>query len=167
MGTSFPDASGAVNYKVFSAKARDMIDELFTLDKLMLTADLITAGQVSLEKVPGAEITNLELFKLFKRYDKNLNGVLEINEYIDCLNDQDTGFTPQEIVTLGLMADVNGDNCIDYEEFMKHFSDMLRRIRFMRQVEEALERALRPKEEEGIVDPEAEKAAAEAVAEGE
>ncbi len=49
------------------------------------------------------------------------------------------------------MADINGDNCIDYEEFMKHFSDMLRRIRFMDVVLDALKKANEP-QEEGIPD---------------
>ena len=35
-----------------------------------------------------------------------------------------------EIVTLGLAADVNGDERIDYEEFMKHFQDCLKMVRF-------------------------------------
>ncbi len=64
-----------------------MIEEVFTLDQLDLTAELIDKNVISYDKVNGAEITNLELFKLFKKYDKNLNGVLEINEYIDCLHD--------------------------------------------------------------------------------
>ena len=40
------------------------------------------------------------------------------------------------------MADINGDGAIDYEEFMKHFNDMLKRVRFMRIAQEALKGAL-------------------------
>jgi len=141
LGLSCPDAAGCVNYKVFSAKAKDMVEEMFALDQLQLTSDLILNGTVSYDKIEeGESMTNLELFKLFKNYDKNLNGVLEINEYRNCLMDQadDSGnsvFTPQEVTTLSLMADINGDDCIDYEEFMKHFVDTLRRIKFMQLVQ--------------------------------
>lgn len=75
-------------------------------------------------------MTNLELFKFFKKYDKNLNGVLEINEYIDCLRAMSQEFSEQELVSLAMMADVDGNNQIDYEEFMKHFAEMLKRIWF-------------------------------------
>jgi len=46
---------------------------------------------------------------------------LEINEYIECLKESTVNLSEAEIVTLGLAADVNGDERIDYEEFMKHF----------------------------------------------
>lgn len=29
----------------------------------------------------------MALFKMFKKYDKNMNGTLEINEYMECLRD--------------------------------------------------------------------------------
>ena len=33
--------------------------------------------------------------------------------------------TRQEIITLSLIADFDGDGRIDFQEFMKHFYDML------------------------------------------
>ena len=48
-------------------------------------AKYIQQGVVSEEMAEMPMITNLELFKLFKQFDKNLNGILELNEYIDCL----------------------------------------------------------------------------------
>ena len=38
--------------------------------------------------------------------------------------------TEQEIITLGMAADINNDGRIDYEEFMKHFLDILKMLRF-------------------------------------
>ena len=48
------------------------------------------------------------------------------------------------------MADIDGNNQIDYEEFMKHFPDMLKWIRFHRVIEKALSEMDNIKEEEGI-----------------
>lgn len=146
MGLTSPDKDGAVNYKAFSYRAKDMIDELFSLDTLNSVAHLIGQGVIKRESVQPCAISNLELFKTFKKYDKNLNGVLEINEYIDCLRDQEEEFTENEIITLGLMADTNGDNQIDYEEFMKHFTEMLNRIRFMRVILDSLKTPEKPSE---------------------
>jgi len=53
-------------------------------------------------------------------------------------------------VSLALMADINGDNRIDYEEFMKHFTDMLKWIRFHRVIEKTLKDIENYVEEEGI-----------------
>ena len=55
-----------------------------------------------------------------------MNGILELNEYIDCLKSQSEEFTEQEIITMAMMADINGNGRIDYEEFMKHFVDFLK-----------------------------------------
>ena len=73
---------------------------------------------------------------MFKKYDRNENGFLEIAEYIQCLKDSKINLTEAEIVTLGLSADVNGDERIDYEEFMKHFQDCLKMIRFQNQLQQ-------------------------------
>ncbi len=67
---------------------------------------------------------------MFKKYDRNQNGFLEIAEYIDCLMEGGVGLTKNEIITIGLTSDINGDGRIDYEEFMKHFSEALRQVRF-------------------------------------
>jgi Ca2+-binding EF-hand superfamily protein len=37
------------------------------------------------------------------------------------LRESQIDLTEQEIITVGLSADINGDGRIDYEEFMKHF----------------------------------------------
>ena len=35
-----------------------------------------------------------------------------------------------------MMADTNGDGCIDFEEFMKHFSDILDMIQYQRSLQD-------------------------------
>ena len=34
------------------------------------------------------------------------------------------------MITVAMVADTNGDNVIDFEEFMKHFSDILNMIEY-------------------------------------
>ena len=85
LGQAAPDEDNMVNYKAFSFKVKAMIDELFNLETMSQVAKYIQQGVVSEEMAEMPMITNLELFKLFKQFDKNLNGILELNEYIDCL----------------------------------------------------------------------------------
>ncbi len=99
-----------------------MINELFSMKSIQEKADLIQNKLFQTpENLDEIQLTPLELFELFKKYDRNQNGFLEIQEYIQCLKDAQIGLNDTEIVTLGLSADVNGDERIDYEEFMKHF----------------------------------------------
>ena len=71
-------------------------------------------------------MSKLDLFKLFKRFDRNNNGFLEINEYMECLGSGEAKIEITEVVTLALTADINGDKRIDYEELMLHFHEILR-----------------------------------------
>jgi Ca2+-binding EF-hand superfamily protein len=128
---SNPDAHARVHYVDFAAKCTFLINELFSMksvsEKAMLIESKVYQAPKDLEEI---SVTNLELFELFKKYDRNGNGFLEIHEYIQCLKDSQINLTESEIVTLGLSADVNGDERIDYEEFMKHFQDCLKMVRF-------------------------------------
>lgn len=128
---SQPDASGQVNYVEFAKKCKEMIDEIFSMKSITEKAVMIE-NKVYVEKptLHEIDISTLDLFKLFKKFDRNQNGFLEINEYIECLKESHVNLTEAEIVTLGLAADVNGDERIDYEEFMKHFQDCLKIVRF-------------------------------------
>lgn len=134
---SSPDEKGHVNYVEFAKKCKEMIDELFSMKSLTEKAALIeNKNYVAPKNLEEIDLTTLELFELFKKYDRNQNGFLEISEYIQCLKDAHTQLSEAEIVTLGLTADVNGDERIDYEEFMKHFSDCLRMVRFQSSLQE-------------------------------
>lgn len=38
--------------------------------------------------------------------------------------------TKRDIITVAIAGDLNGDGVIDFEEFMKHFTDVLNQIEF-------------------------------------
>jgi len=77
------------------------------------------------EKVvhPASEnLDVLELFRTFKKYDRNMNGLLEFSEYTQCLSEcPNLDLNKNEIVTLAMSADINNDGFIDFEEFTKHY----------------------------------------------
>jgi hypothetical protein len=79
----------------------------------------------------------MELFRTFKKYDRNMNGTLDFSEYTQCLSEcPGLNLTKQEIITTALAADLNCDGCIDFEEFMKHFTDVLDMINYQRGLQE-------------------------------
>lgn len=130
IGLAKPDPLGFLNYIEFAKTCREAIQELFSVKALADKANLLEGKLFKApEHIEDIKLDTLELFDLFKKYDRNQNGFLEIHEYIQCLKDAKVSLTEEEIVTLGLAADINGDERIDFEEFMKHFSDCLRMVR--------------------------------------
>ena len=81
-----------------------------------------------------ATLDNIEPFRTFKRYDRNVSGKLLFHEYIACLEEApNVDISKPEIITLALcavMTDLEADGKIDYEEFMKHYVASLNMIAF-------------------------------------
>lgn len=77
----------------------------------------------------------IELFKVFRDFDEDANGFLEFPDYVKCLNSFTAlGLTPEEVITLTLIADIDSNGRIDYEEQMKHLNDYVYNIRFHREL---------------------------------
>jgi Ca2+-binding EF-hand superfamily protein len=130
LGQAVLDEKRFVNYQNFVIRVKEMIESVFTVEAINDTAEMILSKTVDKEDIEHTYISNLDLFKIFKVYDKNQNGYLELDEYIECLKDQQLNLTGEEVITMSLSADTNGDGQIDYEEFMKHFRDILDLTRF-------------------------------------
>jgi Ca2+-binding EF-hand superfamily protein len=83
----------------------------------------------------------MELFRTFKKFDRNQNGTLSFSEYTACLTETPKiELSKQEIITVAMSADTNGDGVIDFEEFMKHFPDILNCIQFQNNLDSTYER---------------------------
>ena len=89
-----------------------MINELYSMKSISEKASLIQSGVYKIpENLDEINLTGLELFnvifsfktvQIFKKYDRNSNGFLEIYEYIACLKESDVKLSEAEIITLGL-----------------------------------------------------------------
>jgi Ca2+-binding EF-hand superfamily protein len=150
LGQADIDEKRYLNYRKFVFKVKEMISNLYSVEALSEAAEKIKAEKVTEDDVKQTYISNLDLFKLFKTYDKNMNGYLELDEYMLCLKDQGLDLSKQEIVALSMVADTNGDGKIDYEEFMKHIRDVLDMVRFQTLVNEQTAEIMEARREERI-----------------
>ena len=137
LGLSECDFEGYFNYRDFAPICKNFIDEGFKYDQALKKQELFNVNKASVTTTHQAarELDKFELFRLFKQFDRNANGTLDFAEYTECLrNCPELGLSPQEQITTALAADLNGDGQIDFEEFMKHFTNILDTIHFNRQL---------------------------------
>lgn len=139
LGLSDCDGDGFVKIVPFAKLCKTFIEESFLFETLAAKSKV--AEQLkssSAAKHPAsAELDSIELFRVFQKYDRNRNGVLEMKEYMRCLSEtKSLSLSPQEITTLAISADLDDNGVIDFEEFMKHFTDILDMIEFERAIHE-------------------------------
>ena len=71
--------------------------------------------------------------------------MLEFSEYTQCLSEcGGLDLTKKEIISTALSADLNCDGHIDFEEFMKHFTDILNMLNFHQQMNELIKVSEKP-----------------------
>lgn len=88
------------------------------------------------------------MFRTFKKFDRNQNGTLDFGEYMQCLDECGLPMNSAEKITMTLAADLNGDGEIDFQEFIKHFTDALNMMSFERKLQEKFDEILEAEEEE-------------------
>ena len=103
-----------------------LIETQFLVDPMRRKAQLLQLGQFRPEDVRVPDYVDLELFAVFRDYDENEKGFLDIKEYADCLAKfKPLGLNENERTYIALIADIRRDGRIDYQEFMKMFPKVL------------------------------------------
>jgi hypothetical protein len=134
LGLSDCDGDGVIQYKEFAAVCAAYIEESYQFDTQVKKDEIMKACDKNPEHTthPAArDLDHLELFRTFKKYDRNMNGTLDFGEYTQCLTEcPDIELTKEEIITVAMAADLNNDGEVDFEEFMKHFPTVLNMIQY-------------------------------------
>lgn len=144
IGLSDCDGDGNVPYREFAPVCKTFIEQGFKFDSMQKKQQLVESKRIKVEDKHNVTKTldEMELFRTFKKYDRNMNGTLDFSEYTQCLAEcPGLDLTKQEIITTALAADLNCDGCIDFEEFMKHFTDILDMINYQRGLQEGFMQA--------------------------
>lgn len=112
---------------------KDFIDTNFKFEDQLKKAELhaVHAKTITNKHPEGTALDAMELFRTFKKYDRNQNGTLEFSEYTLCLQEcPGLNLSKPEVITMALQADMDGSASVDFEEFMKHFNSVLDMIHF-------------------------------------
>lgn len=142
LGMSDCDGDGIVPYKEFAKVCQEFISENFKFEDMVKKQQLygVNKHEFVANHPESTKLDAMELFRTFKKYDRNANGTLEFPEYIRCLDEcPGIKLTKPEIITTALSGDMDGSGAIDFEEFMKHFQSVLDTIYFNRQLQNQLD----------------------------
>lgn len=131
MGYSKPDKEANVDFTEFSKVCKSQISAMFKIDAMRRKAQLVNVGQFRTADVKMPVYKDGQIFAAFREFDIDRNGFLEWDEYQQCLDGlKELGLTAEESLTLNLLADVDGSGRIDYQEFMKHFEEIVYILKF-------------------------------------
>ena len=140
IGMANPKGENRMDYKVFSTKAKILIQNLYSAEAIRVKIEMKSMGKLNMGEMEESQAYNaFEMFGLFRKHDTNRNGYLELSEYTKCLKDAGIKLNDPELVTLALFADTNGDNKIDYEEFNKHFPSLLKIVKMHQILNDAVQ----------------------------
>lgn len=123
-----------VDYHAFVPVAALTIEGMLSEEAVARQAELIQRAELTpVELLAGRERdeVNEELTDLFLEFDEDENGVLDPQEFRQCLRAFSFGLSDGEITALLLAADENNDGTVDYREFMNLAYDVL--IHLMRE----------------------------------
>jgi hypothetical protein len=131
MGHSNPDKEANVDYVVFAKVCKAQIQNMFRIEAQRRKAQLFAVGQFRTSDVKIPVYKDGVVFAAFRSFDIDHNGFLEWHEYQACLEQlAELQLTKEEALTLNLLADIDGNGRIDYQEFMKHFEEIVFLIKF-------------------------------------
>lgn len=131
MGHSKPNKEAQLDFQAFAKVCKKEIQSRFKLEAQRRKAQLICVGQFRTADVKMPQYLDGNVFKTFRKIDVDKNGFLEWNEYAMCFETlSELGMTAEEILTVVLLADIDGTGRIDYSEFMKHFESIVFLIKF-------------------------------------
>ena len=83
LGLSDCDGDGTVPYKQFAAVCKEFIEKSFSFEALCNKAKIAKNAEKTMPKVhkESENMDAIEIFRTFKKYDRNMNGTLEFAEY--------------------------------------------------------------------------------------
>ena len=83
------DGDGYVNYIEFVNVCIKYINENFQFQQMIRKKELhdINKSEIKTKHRVVEELDEMELFRTFKKYDRNMNGTLEFSEYALCLSE--------------------------------------------------------------------------------
>jgi hypothetical protein len=131
MGFCKPDKDAKCDYHAFAKICKEKVNAMYKIEAQRRKAQLVAVGQFRTSDVKMPQYKDGAIFATFRECDINYNCYLEWFDYQQCLEKMsDLNITTEEALSLNLLADVDGDGKIDYQEFMKHFEEILYMIKF-------------------------------------
>ena len=84
------DGDGIIHYKEFAKVAAAYVEESFTFECQLKKSEIMKMKDDEPENrihPASKNLDHIELFRTFKKYDRNMNGTLDFSEYTQCLTE--------------------------------------------------------------------------------